>query len=310
MRTIVDILVLVVVIVLLFGALAPRDMWRDGIVGSKIWGAEDDSDLAHMRPVLGVTAFVIMGWLLYARRENWSDRFLSSHVRRQLANLLLLVLVMGSALMVARFLIVFHDHVRSVGPKTPYSEWGQFLGRIWTVPYQDFNDRDFFTSLFMSCAGFMALTMYMFRKEGLPRAHDRAFPARLWALIAFGCIWAGVDELASLHEFLGPNLPLVKSTTITKYPDDLIVLSYALGGLIVLGTHFRYLTANRIAFLVAMVGGAFQFSAAANVFPGMALNEEALELYGALCYFGAVFWYVYGEIRESLSLLNSSMNKR
>jgi hypothetical protein len=115
-----------------------------------------------------------------------------------------------------------------------------------------------------------------------------------------GFLWASVDELVMIHEFLGPNLPFLKSTHITKYPDDLIMLAYFGAGGFVLIRYFKYFFNRKSAFSIFALGMIFQGLAAANGLPGLNLNEESFEMYGGLCYFVAMFWYAYCEIEESL----------
>ncbi|MBF8248893.1 MAG: hypothetical protein HW374_1693 [Bacteroidetes bacterium] len=213
---------------------------------------------------------------------------------------IILTLLLSMGYFVARIFIVFRDAVRITGPKTTFSNWGEFLGKTWTVPVQPFTERDYFNSLFLAFAGFICLFMVLLRHKGLVRVRRLDFPRLLWALLALGFFWASVDELVMIHEFLGPNLPFIKSTHITKYPDDLIMLAYFGVGAIVFVRYWKCFIARKSAFIIFAMALVFQGLSAVNGLPGFNLNEESFEMYGGLCYFVSMFWYAYCEIEESL----------
>jgi hypothetical protein len=203
--------------------------------------------------------------------------------------------------MVARPFIVFRDLVRVVSPKTPFSDWGQFLGRIWTVPQESQTARDVFNALFLGFSGAIALFMYILRSKGLQPASGSHFPRALWVLLTFGFIWAAIDEVQMIHEFLGPNLPLLRSARITKYPDDIIVFAYLAAAVVVFLRYYRFLVARKEPFLLLASGAILQGLAAINGLPGLELSEESYEFYGGLCYMTAILWYASREIEESLT---------
>jgi hypothetical protein len=158
--------------------------------------------------------------------------------------------------------------------------------------------------MFLAFGGFVCALMVVLRHKGLVCRRERDFPRVLWGLLAFGFLWASVDELVMIHEFLGPNLGFVRAVHlalgITKYPDDLIMLSYFAVGALVLVRYFKYFIARKSAFAIFFMGMVFQGLAAFNGVPGLNLNEESFEMYGGLCYFVSMFWYAYSEIEESL----------
>jgi hypothetical protein len=226
--------------------------------------------------------------------------FLGDRRRAQLFHALLFMLIGLTAFMVARPFVMFYDQVRITSQKTPFSYWGDFLGHTWTVPVQPMTNRDFFNSLFLAFGGFISIFMYILRRGGFPSAGPLALPRRLWGLMAFGFLWASVDELAMIHEFLGPNLPGLRSVTITKYPDDVIMLSYVGVCALVFFRYLKHFLHRKGAFTVLLLAGLFQILSAINGLPQFNLNEESFELFGGLCYFAAIFWYAYREIEETL----------
>jgi hypothetical protein len=278
-------------------SLLPRDTWRDFIVQSSHWGPCDDADLSAMRMVLLGWGIVILGWSLVLDRNR--IRWLSS--RDFLVDALRLVIIVGTAAMVARVFIVFHDHVRLVGFKSIYSDWGEFLGMRWVVPHQPYTDRDYFNSLFLASAGIVALFMTLLRSQGLVRTRKEEFPAVLWGMLAFAFLWASIDELVMIHEFLGPNLPILRDTHITKWPDDVIMLCYAAGGIAVFTIFFRYFWGRKGALALFIGGICCQTLASLNDVHGIVTPEESLEMYGGLFYFSSMFWYAYCEIRDAFA---------
>ncbi len=287
--------------ILIVAAVLPTSIWRDTIVGSTSWSILDDRDLKYMRVVFGGFGLIFLLWSFVFPWTIYLKHRLSDRIGNGIYRAILLVLILSMGYFLARVFIVFRDSVRITGPKTPFSNWGEFLGKIWTVPFQPFTERDYFNSLFLAFAGFICSFMVVLRHKGLVRVRELDFPRLLWGVLAAGFLWASVDELVMIHEFLGPNLPFLRSTHITKYPDDLIMLGYFVAGAVVLVRYFKYFITRKSAFSIFVMGMIFQGMAAANGLPGLNLNEESFEMYGGLCYFVAMFWYAYCEIEESLS---------
>jgi hypothetical protein len=163
--------------------------------------------------------------------------------------------------------------------------------------------------MFLALAGFIGLVMVVLRGKGFAKTRGMDFPRILWGLLAFGFLYASVDELVMIHEFLGPNVPFIiamhHALGITKFPDDLIMMAYAGSGVVVLIVFFKYFIGRKSAFAIFVLAMIFQGLAAANGLPGLYLNEESFEMYGGLCYFVSMFWYAYSEIEESLEYYNS-----
>ena len=286
------------------GAVLPTQIWRDAIVGSTTWAVLDDRDLGYMRMVFAGFGLIFLLWsIVFAWNIFLKQRF-SEVTGNRVYRGTILALIITMAYFGTRVFIVFRDSVRITGPKTPFSNWGEFLGKIWTVPFQPFTERDYFNSMFLAFAGFICLFMVVLRHKGLVRMHKLDFPRLLWGLLAFGFLWTSVDELVMIHELLGPNLPLIRSTRITKFPDDLIILAYFATAAIVVLHYFRYFVARKSAFTIFALGVVFQGLAAINGLPGFTLNEESFEMYGGLCYFVSMFWYAYCEVEESLDYYN------
>lgn len=213
-------------VILFIAAILPASIWRDTIVGSTSWGIHDDEDLRYLRVVFAGFGVI---FLLCSAVFSWNILLkprLTAKTGDKVYRGMLLTLILSMGYFIARIFIVFRDVVRITGPKTPFSNWGEFLGRTWTVPFQPFTERDYFNSMFLAFAGFISLFMLVIRQKGLVSMRKLDFPRLLWGLLAFGFLWASLDELVMIHEFLGPNLPLISSTHITKYPDDLIMLAY------------------------------------------------------------------------------------
>jgi hypothetical protein len=257
-----------------------------------------------MRLVFAGFGLIFLLWsVVFAWNIIFKDR-LTEKTGNSVHRGILIALTLSMGYFLARIFIVFRDSVRIIGPKTPFSNWGDFLGKVWTVPIQPFTERDYFNSMFLAFAGFICAFMVILRHKGLVRRREKDFPRLLWGLLAFGFLWASVDELVMIHEFLGPNLGFVRALHetlgITKYPDDLIMLSYFVAGGFVLLRYFKYFVAHKTTFVIFGMGMVFQGLAALNGAPGLNLNEESFEMYGGLCYFVSMFWYAYCEIEESL----------
>ncbi len=243
-------------------------------------------------------------WSIVFAWKPWLSKHVGKGIRNYAYRGILLVLTLAMGYFLAKLFIVFHDSVRITGPKTQFSNWGEFLGKTWTVPFQPYTDRDYFNSMFLAFAGFVGLVMVVLRGKGFAKTRPLDFPRILWGLLAFGFLYASVDELVMIHEFLGPNIPFIRSLHlalgITKFPDDLIMMAYAVSGAIVLVVFFKYFLGRKSAFAIFVLAMIFQGLAAANGLPGLYLNEESFEMYGGLCYFVSMFWYAYREIEESL----------
>jgi hypothetical protein len=143
--------------------------------------------------------------------------------------------------------------------------------------------------------------MYILRSNGLQPVSGSHFPRALWVLLTFGFIWAAIDEVQMIHEFLGPNLPILRSVRITKYPDDIIVFAYLAAAVVVFLRYYRFFVARKEPFLLLASGAILQGLAAINGLPGLELSEESYEFYGGLCYMTAILWYASREIEESLT---------
>lgn len=304
LRQFLSLLCLIAAGILLLVAVLPTSTWRDVIVRSSSWGALDDRDLRYMRVVFAGFGLVALMWSIVFSWKPWLSRHVTEEIGKYAYRGILLVLTLCMGYFLAKLFIVFHDSVRITGPKTQFSNWGEFLGKTWTVPFQPYTDRDYFNSMFLAFAGLICLVMMVLRGKGFATTRKLDFPRTLWGLLAFGFLYASVDELVMIHEFLGPNLPFVRALHvalgITKYPDDLIMMAYAGSGVIVFLIYIRHFTARKSAFAVFVLAMIFQGLAAANGLPGLYLNEESFEMYGGLCYFVSMFWYAYCEIEESL----------
>jgi hypothetical protein len=294
---------------LLLAAVLPTSTWRDVIIGSSSWGFMDDRDLRYMRVVFAGFGLIALMWSVVFAWRPWLSRHVTENLGKYIYRGLLLILTLAMGYFLAKLFIVFHDSVRITGPKTQFSNWGEFLGKTWTVPFQPYTDRDYFNSMFLALAGFIGLVMVVLRGKGFAKTRGLDFPRILWGLLAFGFLYASVDELVMIHEFLGPNVPFIialhHALGITKFPDDLIMMAYAGSGVVVLIVFFKYFVGRKSAFAIFVLAMIFQGLAAANGLPGMYLNEESFEMYGGLCYFVSMFWYAYSEIEESLEYYNS-----
>jgi hypothetical protein len=272
--------------------------------GSTPWGDLDNRDLKFMRQVFAGLGLIGLLWSVIFSWNFLLKPRLPERSGNRIYHGILLTLFLSMGYFGAKLFIVFRDSVRIIGEKTEFSNWGEFMGSIWTVPIQPFTERDYFNSMFLAFAGFTCALMVLLRHKGLVRRRALDFPRTLWGLLAFGFIWASVDELVMIHEFLGPNLGFVRSLHtllgITKYPDDLIMLCYFAAGGVVLLRYFRFFWARKSAFGIFMLAIMFQGLSAVNGVPGLNLNEESFEMYGGLCYFVSMFWYAYCEIEESL----------
>ncbi|MBI4535739.1 MAG: hypothetical protein HY708_05635 [Ignavibacteriae bacterium] len=282
----------------LVGTFLPETLWRDAIISPTQWGSEQQDDLLYVRIFLAGFGLVMLGWSLYCNRDRMFSNWFTSRTKEKVFLWLFFILVAGTALIVARFFITFHDHVRIIGPKTPFSNWGEFLGVTVTVPFEHNSTRDDFNGLYLAVAGSIALFMSLLRIKGMSRLRDTDFPTVLWVILSFGFLWASVDELVMIHELMGPNLPIIRDAGLTKYPDDLIMMMYAAAGLLVLLRYLKYFFAQREAFVVFIAGAVFQGLAAINGLPGVNLNEESYEMLGGLCFFVAMFMYAMSEIQE------------
>jgi hypothetical protein len=248
-------------------------------------------------------------WSVVFAWRPWLSAHVTEKVGKYVYRGMLLILTLAMGYFVAKLFIVFHDSVRITGPKTQFSNWGEFLGKTWTVPFQPYTDRDYFNSMFLAFAGFICMLMVVLRGKGFAKTRALDFPRILWALLASAFLYASVDELVMIHEFLGPNVPFIISLHhtlgITKFPDDLIMMAYAGSGVVVLIVFFKYFVGRKSAFAIFVLAMIFQGLAAANGLPGLYLNEESFEMYGGLYYFVSMFWYAYSEIEESLEYYNS-----
>lgn len=291
-------------VILLVGAILPASIWRETIIRSTRWGVWDDEDLRYMRLVYAGFGLIFVLWSAILAWNTVFKHRLAQKTGNNLYRGILITLVLSMGYFLTRIFIVFRDRVRIIGPKTQFSNWGEFLGRTWTVPIQPFTERDYFNSMFLAFAGFICSIMVILRHKGLMHRRENDFPRMLWGLLALGLLWASVDELVMIHEFLGPNVGFVvalhESLGITKYPDDLIMLFYLAAGGFVLLRYFKYFVARRNTFAIFVLGMVFQGLSAVNGVPGLNLNEESFEMYGGLCYFISMFWYAYCEIEESL----------
>jgi hypothetical protein len=290
---------------LLFAAmLAPTSFWQHISGGTLPWTDFDNRDLKYLRQELAGLGFIGLLWSFVLAWNFTIKPRLPEQSGNRLYRGVILTLILSMAYFGAKLFIIFRDSVRIVGEKTPFSNWGEYLGSIWTVPIQPFTERDYFNSMFLAFAGFVCALMVLLRHKGLVRRSARDFPRMLWAVLAFGFVWASVDELVMIHEFLGPNLAPVRALHawlgITKYPDDLIMLGYFAAGGLVLVRYIRYFLHRKSAFGIFLLAITFQGLAAVNGVPGLNLNEESFEMYGGLCYFVSMFWYAYCEIEESL----------
>ncbi|HCV41882.1 MAG TPA: hypothetical protein DGH68_00235 [Bacteroidetes bacterium] len=264
----------------------------------------DDRDLRYMRVVFAGFGLISLLWSALFAWNILIKKHLTERTANRIYRWILLTQATSMSYFLAKLFIIFRDSVRIIGAKTPFSNWGDFLGRVWTVPIQPFTERDYFNSMFLAFAGFICTIMVVLRHKGLVRMREKDFPRLLWGFLAFGFLWASVDELVMIHEFLGPNLAVIRTLHetlgITKYPDDLIMLAYFGGGALLFLRYIRYLMGRPSAFVIFVMGITFQGLAAINGVPGLNLNEESFEMYGGLCYFVSIFWYAYCEIEDSL----------
>jgi hypothetical protein len=274
----------------------------------------DDDDLRYMRFVFAGFSLVFLLWSVIVAWNIVFKERLTEKTGNSVYRGILITLILSMAYFLARLFIVFRDSVRIIGPKTPFSNWGDFLGRVWTVPLEPFTERDYFNSMFLAFGGFICAFMAILRHKGLAYRRETDFPRLLWGLLAFGLLWASVDELVMIHEFLGPNVGIVlalhNTLGITKYPDDLVMLFYFAAGGFVLLRYFKYFIARKNTFVIFVMGMVFQGLSAVSSVTGLNLNEESFEMYGGLCYFVSMFWYAYCEIEESLDYYHNMSKQK
>jgi len=103
----------------------------------------------------------------------------------------------------------------------------------------------------------VAMRIYTVRRA--PTASWLAGPGRIWLLIALGFAFLALDEALSVHEKMDLLIHRVFSlpeTRITDRIDDLIILVYAIAGMLLLYAHraeFRNLTGHRRFFVAGFL---------------------------------------------------------
>lgn len=276
-------------------ALAPTAAWHAHILRPEAWSVADEGDLRRVRQLCAAAGALLGLWLAWARAPRVGRVLarLGGGAAREAA---LGLLAVATALVVVRFFQVLSDRVRILGPAAdgnPFYAVGRFLGKEWMVPVEAFLPRDYFTSVALVLAAFVA-----FAVKDSARSRPAALP---WGFMGAGLLWAGLDEVLNFHEFIGQNAPLLRETTATLHPDDLVMLAYFAAGAAVFCRHARSFAAHPIPFAILLLGAAAQGAAAMvggfAVSPTLValLPEEYLEVAGALLYLLAVLLYARAE---------------
>lgn len=103
----------------------------------------------------------------------------------------------------------------------------------------------------------VAMRIYAVRRE--PGASWLSGTGRIWLLIALGFVFLALDEALSVHERMDLLIHRVfslRQTRITDRIDDLIILVYAIAGILLLYGHraeFRGLTGHRRFFVAGFL---------------------------------------------------------
>ncbi|MEK9136201.1 MAG: hypothetical protein AAB393_03685, partial [Bacteroidota bacterium] len=113
-----------------------------------------------------------------------------------------------------------------------------------------------------------------------------------WGLMGSGLLWAGLDESFAFHEFIGANTPVLRDSTLTTYPDDLVVLSYLCIAAAVFLYYLPAFRSRRLPILVLVLAACCQTAGAVGGgFNFQGFQEEGAEVVGALLYLVALLLY-------------------
>ncbi|MBM4319509.1 MAG: hypothetical protein FJ125_06020 [Deltaproteobacteria bacterium] len=187
------------------------------------------------------------------------------------------------------------DNTVRLEAANPFYQHGLLFGQAVLLPVEPFSIADFATSIFLVLA---ATTAYV-GLVGSWRAPQprRLLPVHLWAMMAAGLAYAGLDEYFTLHEFLGANTPLLRDVTWVEHPDDLVMGGYFLTALLVFVGHLRLLARSRLGLGLLLAGGLLQALAVAGDACGLEwMAEETLEALAAACYLLGTSHYLIVEL--------------
>jgi undecaprenyl-diphosphatase len=118
-----------------------------------------------------------------------------------------------------------------------------------------------FASALVAAAGVVGVLVYVqFWRHGAPGDSLEAARTFFWLAAGTGMVWLAVDDLFYLHGHVSglvPHLPIVGT------PDDLIVVAYAVLGLIVVRLFLRHLVASPAQFALLTAASVFGLGALA-----------------------------------------------
>ncbi len=270
----------------------PASVWEKMLTSNPPWDDWDFSDLRRVKLVLSVLSFSLVLWGFYSGSLRVRNFLGGPGVNRLREDVFVGLVLVLTAWTVVQFFQVANEQIRvSLPPTTenPYSYGGRFLGTSWRIPLEPFDPRDYFTSIFLIVAAFASFSEAYVRRSFVSVRRRDLLP---WGLMGIGLLWAGLDERLKLHEFLGANTPLLRDTTITKYPDDLVLLAYFLIAFGVFLYYWQAFRANKLALTFILLGGISQgLALVGNAWHIRLLPDEHFELIGALLYLMSVVLY-------------------
>jgi hypothetical protein len=176
------------------------------------------------------------------------------------------------------------DFTTRLGPGPQYYEYIDFLGKTLLAADESFTRRDFFTVAFLLVSATLAGDAYL--RVFLEGARLK-LPGEVFGLFAVGFVYLAMDEYFCIHEFLGGNLPGLRSIHFVGHPDDAVMLAYFVAAGLLLLRYLPWLLRDRVGLLV--LGVAFGLQGVAAVadawFPAnLWLVEELCEVASAGMY--------------------------